>query len=51
MSSQIELLTFQVRASQQIVNRYLKLVGDPDRPMYTAKRPVPFYQGFPRCPR
>lgn len=42
----IELLTFQVRASQQIVNRYLKLVGDPDRPMFTAARPVPYYQAL-----
>jgi type III restriction enzyme len=46
LSGQIELLTFQVRASQQIVNRYLKLVGDSDRPMFTAKRPVPFYQAL-----
>ena len=44
--SQIELLTFQVRASQQIVNRYLKLVGDADRPTFTAKRPVPYYQAL-----
>ena len=46
MNGQFELLTFQVRASQQIVNRYLKLVGDPERPMFTAKRPVPFYQAL-----
>ena len=29
MSGEIQLLPFQVRASQQIVNRYLKLVEDP----------------------
>jgi type III restriction enzyme len=46
VSGQIELLTFQVRASQQIVNRYLKLIGDADRPMFTAKRPVPYYQAL-----
>lgn len=44
--TEIELLTFQVRASQQIVNRYLKLVSDPDRPAFTASRPVPFYQAL-----
>lgn len=46
MSNRIELLPFQVRASQQIANRYLKLVGDPERPAFTATRPVPFYQAL-----
>nr|WP_294552937.1 DEAD/DEAH box helicase family protein [uncultured Rhodopila sp.] len=44
--SDIQLLPFQVRASQQIVNRYLKVLGDPDRPAYTASRPVPYYQAL-----
>lgn len=44
--SRIDLFPFQVRASQQIVNRYLKLVGDLDRPTYTASRPVPYYQAL-----
>lgn len=46
MSDQITLLPFQTRASQQILKRYLKLVGDPDRPTFTAKRPVPYYQAL-----
>lgn len=44
--SGLQLLPFQVRASQQIVNRYLKLFSDPDRPMVTATRAVPYYQAL-----
>lgn len=44
--SGLQLLPFQVRASQQIVNRYLKLVSDPDRPTVTATRAVPYYQAL-----
>lgn len=46
MSDQIELLPFQVRASNQIVNRFLKLSGDAKRPMVHRGWDVPFYQAL-----
>jgi type III restriction enzyme len=42
----IELLPFQIRASQQIVNRYLKLQADPKRPAEHRSWDVPFYQAL-----
>ena len=42
----IELLPFQVRASQQIVNRYLKLQADPKRPSEHKGWDVPYYQAL-----
>ncbi len=46
MSGEIQLLPFQVRASQQIVNRYLKLVEDPRRPTEHMGWAVPYYQAL-----
>lgn len=46
MSDQIELLPFQVRASNQIVNRFLKLQGDAKRPAVHRGWDVPFYQAL-----
>ncbi len=46
MSGEIQLLPFQVRASQQITNRYLKLAGDPKRPSEHKGWDVPFYQAL-----
>lgn len=46
MSGEIQLLPFQVRASQQIVNRYLKLVEDPKRPTEHKGWDVPYYQAL-----
>ena len=46
MTGSIELLPFQVRASQQIVNRYLKLVEDPKRPSVHKGWDVPYYQAL-----
>ena len=46
MTGSIELLPFQVRASQQIVNRYLKLVEDPKRPSVHKAWDVPYYQAL-----
>lgn len=42
----IELLPFQVRASQQIVNRFGKLQADPKRPMEHRGWETPFYQAL-----
>ncbi|WP_257461158.1 DEAD/DEAH box helicase family protein [Archangium lipolyticum] len=42
----IQLLPFQVRASQQIVNRYFKLTSDPKRPSVHKSWDVPFYQAL-----
>jgi len=39
-------LPFQVRASQQIVNRYLKLLADPKRPAEHKGWDVPYYQAL-----
>lgn len=46
MNKSIELLPFQIRASQQIVTRYLKLQGDPKRPAEHKGWDVPFYQAL-----
>ena len=46
MTTTIELLPFQVRASQQIVNRYLKLQADPKRPAEHKGWDVPYYQAL-----
>lgn len=46
MTGSIELLPFQVRASQQIVNRYLKLAEDPKRPSVHKAWDVPYYQAL-----
>jgi type III restriction enzyme len=46
LSNSIELLPFQIRASQQIVNRYLKLQADPKRPAEHKGWDVPFYQAL-----
>src|SRR5689334_20476080 len=46
MTGSIELLPFQVRASQQIVNRYLKLVADPTRPSVHKAWYVPYYRAL-----
>jgi type III restriction enzyme len=46
VSGEIQLLPFQVRASQQIVNRYLKLVEDPRRPTEHMAWAVPYYQAL-----
>ena len=42
----IQLLPFQVRASQQIVNRFFLLTSDPKRPMVHRNWDVPFYQAL-----
>ncbi|MFC5357085.1 DEAD/DEAH box helicase family protein [Azospirillum himalayense] len=44
--SSIELLPFQARAAQQIVNRFHKLLTDPMRPMVHKNWEVPFYQAL-----
>src|ERR1043165_4536962 len=44
--SEIELLGFQIQASNSIAGRFSDLKDDPDRPMQTRTRPVPFYQGL-----
>ncbi len=44
MSGEIALFPFQVRASQQIANRYLLLAGDKKRPMEHREWATPFYQ-------
>jgi len=44
--SSIELLPFQARAAQQIVNRFHKLLSDPMRPMVHKNWEVPFYQAL-----
>lgn len=46
MIKTMELLPFQVRASQQIVNRFLKLYGDKKRPTEYEGWAVPFYQAL-----
>jgi len=46
VTNTIQLLPFQVRASQQIVNRFLKLQGDPKRPAEHKGWDVPFYQAL-----
>ena len=46
MTKTIQLLPFQVRASQQIVNRFLKLQGDPKRPAEHKNWDVPYYQAL-----
>ena len=46
MSTTIELLPFQIRASQQIVNRYLKLQANSKRPAEHKSWDVPFYQAL-----
>ncbi|MGD0643262.1 MAG: DEAD/DEAH box helicase family protein [Roseiarcus sp.] len=46
MKNTIELLSFQIRASQQIVNRFLKLQADPKRPAEHKAWDVPFYQAL-----
>ncbi len=50
MSGEIQLLPFQVRASQQIVNRFLKLVEDPRRPTEYKGWDVPYYQALSALP-
>jgi type III restriction enzyme len=44
--SDIELLKFQLRASRQIGNRYLKLLSDAQRPSVTKQWDVPLYQAL-----
>jgi type III restriction enzyme len=46
VTTTIELLPFQVRASQQIVNRFLKLLEDPKRPTEHKTWAVPYYQAL-----
>ena len=46
MSGGISLFPFQVRAAQQIANRYLALVADRRRPMEHRDWPTPFYQSL-----
>ena len=46
MSGGIALFPFQVRASQQIANRYLSLIADRRRPMEHRDWPTPFYQSL-----
>lgn len=46
MSSSIDLLPFQVRASQQIATRFVELLADKDRPAERLTWPVPFYQAL-----
>jgi type III restriction enzyme len=46
LNKTIELLPFQIRASQQIINRYLKLQEDPKRPAEHKSWDVPFYQAL-----
>jgi type III restriction enzyme len=42
----LTLLPFQTRASQQIVNRFAKLVADEERPLQKRSWAVPFYQAL-----
>lgn len=42
----ITLLPFQNRASQQIVNRFAKLLGDDERPLQKRSWAVPYYQAL-----
>lgn len=42
----IQLLPFQARASQQIVNRFAKLVADDERPLQNRNWAVPYYQAL-----
>lgn len=46
MSDGIELLPFQVRASQQIATRFVELLGDDDRPAERRNWLVPFYKAL-----
>lgn len=42
----LTLLPFQTRASQQIVNRFAKLIGDEERPLQNRSWAVPYYQAL-----
>ena len=44
--TEIKLLPFQTRASQQIVNRFAKLSADDKRPWVNSSWKVPFYQAL-----
>ena len=45
-SSEFELLDFQGKAARQIADRFELLTNDPDRPTFTAKHPVPYFQAL-----
>lgn len=44
--SLFELLGFQTLAARQIADRFEHLIEDEDRPTFTAKHPVPFFQAL-----
>lgn len=44
--SVFELLPFQEQAAHQIADRYMLLRDDIDRPTYTARRAVPYFQAL-----
>lgn len=45
-SGDFELLDFQSRAARQIADRFELLNSDEDRPTFTAKYPVPYFQAL-----
>jgi type III restriction enzyme len=45
-SGDFELLDFQGRAARQIADRFELLINDPERPTFTAKYPVPYFQAL-----
>jgi type III restriction enzyme len=44
--SNIELFPFQTGASDKILERFVELTDDPDRPMQTARWATPYYQAL-----